>query len=288
MRRHSERAWFLLVPALAIMGFVAVIPLVSVLNFSFHDIFTLKDAYWIGLEWYHEILRDPRFLGSLGRSALFSTIVLSVQVPLGIGIALVLTRTPRAAIPVLMLVAIPLVVPWNMIPMMWLSLIDTQTGLAGRAIAALGLTFDWKFTAWQTWVLLVLVDTWHWVGLVVILSYAGLSAIPPAYYQAAAIDSAGGWAVFRHIELPKIAGALWIVLLLRFVDSFMIYTEAMAINAGGPQNATTFLSLELGEDIKGFSYGSAAARAMIDFLLVLTVVWVFVKLRSGPGAERTA
>jgi glycerol transport system permease protein len=76
-------------------------------------------------------------------------------------------------------------------------------------------------------------------------------------------------------------GALSIVLLLRFVDSFMIYTEAFAINAGGPDGATTFLSLDLGEDIKGFSYGTAAARSMIYFLIVLTVVWAFVTVTEA-------
>jgi glycerol transport system permease protein len=116
---------------------------------------------------------------------------------------------------------------------------------------------------------------------VVVLAYAGLSSIQPAYYQAAAVDSATRWAVFRWIELPQISGALWIVLLLRLVDSFMIYTEVMAINAGGPNDATTFLSLELGEDIKAYSYGTSAARAMVDFIFVLTLVWVFVKLRQS-------
>ena len=80
------------------------------------------------------------------------------------------------------------------------------------------------------------------------------------------------------------------MVLLRFVDSFMIYTEAFAINAGGPSGATTFLSIDLGEEIKGFSYGSAAARSMIYCLIVMAVVWAFVKITahrrdSGSGAS---
>ncbi|MEY4981966.1 MAG: hypothetical protein RIR62_232, partial [Pseudomonadota bacterium] len=148
-----------------------------------------------------------------------------------------------------------------------------------------GIAFDHRFTAWHTWLLLVVMDTWHWIGLVTILATAGLSAIPPDHYRAAAIDGATRLAVFRHIELPRLMGALSIVLLLRFVDSLMIYTEAFGINAGGPQGATTFLSLDLGEDIKGFSYGSAAARAMLSFLIVATVVWAFVRVTArGRGA----
>jgi len=274
MRPHDNRAWLLVLPALTLLALVGALPLLAVINYGFHDIFTLSDVFWVGPQWFTDILQSDRFLASLGRSLLFSTLALGIQVPLGIGVALLLLTYGRRAVWGLMLVALPLVVPWNMIPMFWLGLIEPQTGLLGPGLAAIG--FDWKFTGWHTWALILAVDTWHWLGLVVVLAYAGLSAIPPAYLQAAAIDGASRWAVFRFIQLPRIGGALAIVFLLRFVDSFMIYTEAFAINAGGPDDATRFLTLELGEEIKGFSYGQAAARATLYFLIVLAVVWAFV------------
>ena len=281
MKPHSNAAWALMLPAAAVMVFVAVLPLLAVLNYSFHDIFSLDKVFWVGTDWYEMIVATPRFWASLGRSALFSTLAISVQIPLGIAIALMLRKVgPRGASLMLMCLAIPLVVPTNMIAGLWLALLRPE-GLGGQALSALHLTLDYKFTALHTWALILIVDTWHWLGLVVVLAYAGLSSIQPAYSQAAAVDSATRWAVFRWIELPQISGALWIVLLLRLVDSFMIYTEVMAINAGGPNDATTFLSLELGEDIKAYSYGTSAARAMVDFIFVLTLVWVFVKLRQS-------
>ena len=281
MKPHSNAAWALMLPAAAVMVFVAVLPLLAVLNYSFHDIFSLDKVFWVGTDWYEMIVATPRFWASLGRSALFSTLAIGVQIPLGIAIALMLRKVgPRGASLMLMCLAIPLVVPTNMIAGLWLALLRPE-GLGGQALSALHLTLDYKFTALHTWALILIVDTWHWLGLVVVLAYAGLSSIQPAYYQAAAVDSATRWAVFRWIELPQISGALWIVLLLRLVDSFMIYTEVMAINAGGPNDATTFLSLELGEDIKAYSYGTSAARAMVDFIFVLTLVWVFVKLRQS-------
>ncbi len=274
MRPYDNRAWWLLLPALGLLGVVGALPLLTVINYGFHDIFTVRDVHWVGLDWFTMILQSDRFLASFGRSLLFSALVLSIQVPLGIAVAKLLLTCGRGAIWGLMLCALPLVVPLNMIPMLWLGLIDADTGLLGPGLAAVG--FDYKFTALHTWLLILMVDTWHWLGLVVVLAYAGLSAIPSAYRQAAAIDGASRWAVFRYIELPRISGALAIVFLLRFVDSFMIYTEAFAISAGGPGDATRFLSIELGEEIKGFSYGQAAARATLYFLLVLCVVWAFV------------
>ena len=278
-------AWLLVLPAAAVMVFVGVLPLVAVFNYALHDIFSLANVHWIGAEWYEEIVTSSRFHESLARSLMFSAIVLAVQVPLGVGLALML-RGMRGAVLVLMLVALPLVVPWNMIGMMWLGLIDPETGIVGQALAAAGIGFDWKFTPWQTWLLLVVMDTWHWLGLVVILAYAGLSGISGEYYRAAAIDGASRWAVFRHIELPRIAAPMGIVLLLRFVDSFMIYTEAFSINAGGPDMATHFLAIDLGEEIKGFSYGSAAARSMVYFLIVITIVWAFVRIAGSTRQEQ--
>jgi glycerol transport system permease protein len=271
----DNRAWLLMIPALSVMGLVGVVPLLAAFNYSFFDIFTIQQAYWVGDEWYRQIITSDRFYASLARSLLFSALVMTVQFTLGIALARMLSRMGPARILVLMLVALPLVVPWNMIAMMWQSLIHPETGLAGRALAFAGIAFDYKFNPLHTWILLIVMDTWHWIGLVVILAYAGFSGIPKAHYRAAAIDGASGFAVFRHIELPKISGALSIAILLRFMDSLMINTEAFAMNAGGPNYATSFLSLDLSEDIKAFNYGSTAARSMLYFLIVVTIAWMF-------------
>lgn len=275
MKKYDNSALLLMLPSLAIMAVVGIVPLLAAFNYSFFDLFTIREAYWVGDQWYHQIITSSRFYASIGRSLLFSALVLTIQVSLGIALARMVVRMGPSRIFVLMLVAIPLVVPWNMIAMMWHSLIDLRTGLIGRYFTFFGIVFDYKFNPIHTWILLIIMDTWHWLGLVTILAYAGFTGIPEAYYRAAAIDGASDFAVFRYIEIPKIVNALSIAILLRFVDSFMINTEAFSINAGGPHNATTFLSLDLSEDIKGFNYGPAAARSMLSFLIVITVAWLF-------------
>ena len=277
MRSTRWGVWIGLLPALAIMIFVGVLPLSIVFHHSFYDIFTLETKFWVGGEWYVETLTSLRFYQSLGRSFGFSLIVMCIQFPLGILIALAIPKVGPLKSTTLLLLALPLVVPWNMIPAIWLSLINPDTGIIGRAIGFTEYPFDYKFTALHTWILIVVMDTWHWIGLVAILSFAGLSGIAPGFYQAAAIDQASRWQVFRYIELPKMRGVLTMALLLRFMDSFMIYTEAFGINAGGPKNATAFLSLDLGEQIAGFDYGPAAARSIIYFAIILCVVFVFVR-----------
>lgn len=277
MQEKTTRTLVFLAPALSILFFVGVIPLSIVLHHSFYDILSLDLKFWVGWEWYRELLFSQRIYESLGRSLGFSAAVICVQFPLGIFIALALPKAGWFKAAGLILLTMPLVVPWNMIPIIWLSLINPQTGLIGSLLDGAGIAFDYKFTPLHTWILIVVMDTWHWVGLVAILAYSGLSGISVGFYQAAAIDQASRWQVFRYIELPKMGGVLLMALLLRFMDSFMIYTEAFSINAGGPNHATAFLSLDLGEEIKAFNYGPASARSIVYFAIILCVVWAFVR-----------
>ena len=281
-KTHDTRVWPYLLPAFAVLAAVGAIPLPINAWHSLFEVFTLDSKVWVGLEWYQQLLGSQRFYESLLRSLMFSTVVIGVQFPLGLFIALRLPRSGWIKSLGLVLLAVPLVVPWNMIPSIWLSLINTETGYLGRVMAWAHLDFDYKFNALHTWVLLVVMDTWHWVGLVVILACSGLASIPAAQYQAAAIDQASRWQVFRFIELPRLRAVLLMALMLRFMDSFMIYTEAFGINAGGPGAATTFLSLDLGEEIKAFNYGPAAARSVVYFLMTLLIVFAFWRM---IGAE---
>lgn len=286
MKQQSNAAWWLALPAIALLGLVGFVPLVAVINYSFFDIFTLDSRFWVGAEWYAALVGTPDLYAALGRSLLFTTLVLLIQFPLGIAIALLIPQNTIAKGAVLMILALPLVVPWNMIPAIWLGFINTDYGFLGQMFEAIGWDFDYKFTAIHTWMLILAMDTWHWVGLVAILAHSGLSTVPQTYYLAAKIDGAGRWAVFRHIQLPKLHGVLTMALILRVMDSMMIYTEAFGINAGGPDDATSFLSLELGEDIAAFNYGPAAARSVVYLLIVMVVAWALQILsrRQSRGA----
>ena len=134
------------------------------------------------------------------------------------------------------------------------------------------------------WVTVILMDVWHWTSLVVLLAYAGLQSIDNAYYQAARIDGASSWAVFRYIQLPKMKHTLTIAVLLRFMDSFMIYTEPSVLTGGGPGNSTTFLSIDLVKIALGQQdLGNAAAMSIIYFLMILLVSWLFYTLTMQGG-----
>ena len=131
-------------------------------------------------------------------------------------------------------------------------------------------------------------DVWHWTSLVALLCYAGLESIPDAYYQAARIDGASRWAVFRNIQLPKMqprAADRRAAALHGF--SFMIYTEPFVVTGGGPGNSTTFLSIDLVKIALGqFDLGKAAAMSIVYILIILLLCWVFYTVMTNVDAER--
>jgi len=157
-------------------------------------------------------------------------------------------------------------------------------GLLGAALSGLGLDYDYTGNPTHAWLTVLAMDVWHWTPLVALLCYAGLRAIPDAYYQAASIDGASKFAVFRYIQLPKMRGVLMIAVLLRFMDSFMIYTEPFVLTGGGPGNATTFLSQYLTQKAVGqFDLGPAAAFSLIYFLIILLLCFILYNWMQRVG-----
>ena len=272
----NQKAWWLVVPVLLLVAFNAFIPLMTVVNYAFQETFGNNQFFWEGTTWFEQVLRSDRFHDSLMRQLLFTGMILVIEVPLGIAVALSMPRKGPWVSVCLVLMALPLLIPWNVVGAMWNIFALPDIGLLGFTLNSMG--FDYNFTQQpvSAWMTTVVMDVWHWTSLVVLLCYAGLCSIPDAYYQAARIDGASAWAVFRYIQLPKLKRVLTIAILLRFMDSFMIYTEPFVLTGGGPGNTTTFLSIDLVKIALGqFDLGPAAAMSLIYFLIVLLICWVF-------------
>ena len=273
------KAWLFVLPVVVLVAFNAVIPLMTVVNYSVQETFGNNVFFWEGVKWFEQTLNSERFHASLLRQLTFTGIILAIEIPLGVAIALTMPTRGIWVSVCLVLMALPLLIPWNVVGAMWNIFALPEIGLLGQIINGMG--FDYNFTQqpMAAWFTTILMDVWHWTSLVVLLAYAGLQSIPDAYYQAAKIDGASGWAVFRYIQLPKMKRVLTIAILLRFMDSFMIYTEPFVLTGGGPGNTTTFLSIDLVKIALGqFDLGPAAAMSLIYFLIVLLVCWVFYTL----------
>jgi glycerol transport system permease protein len=275
----NNKAWWFVLPVFLMVLFNALIPLMTVVNYSVQETFVANEFFWSGSRWFEELLRDRTFHQSLWRQIIFTTVVLLIEIPLGLAVALCMPRKGPWVSVCLVLMALPLLIPWNVVGSMWNIMALPNVGLLWQIVTWFGIDYNYTRQPGDAWVTTVLMDVWHWTSLVVLLCYAGLVSIPDAYYQAAKIDGAKPWAVFRYIQLPKLKHVLTIAILLRFMDSFMIYTEVIVLTGGGPGSTTKFLSIDLVQKaLGGFDLGPAAAFSIVYFLIILLASWLFYTL----------
>lgn len=282
----NQKAWFLILPVILCVAFSAILPLMTVVNYSVQDIISPERRVFVGTEWFAAVMRDEELHGALLRQLLFSLSVLLVELPLGVLLALSMPAQGWKSSAVLVVVALSLLIPWNVVGTIWQIYCRDDIGLLGHTLQQLGFEYSYTGNATHAWITVLVMDVWHWTPLVALLGYAGLRSIPDAYYQAARIDGASKLAVFRYIQLPKMRGALMIAVLLRFMDSFMIYTEPFVLTGGGPGNATTFLSQYLTQKAVGqFDLGPAAAFSLIYFLIILLLCFILYNWMQSVGTQ---
>jgi glycerol transport system permease protein len=282
----NNKAWFLVLPVVIIVSFSAIIPLMTVVNYSVQDIFGPGQRVFVGTEWFKDVLSDSRLRDALWRQFTFSGLVLLIEIPLGVLIALAMPKRGIGVPVTLVLLALPLLIPWNVIGTIWIIFTRPDIGLFGVIVNGLGVAFDHTAAPLDAWITVMLMEVWHWTSLVTLLAYAGLQAIPEPYFQAARIDGASTWATFWYIQLPKMRGVLTIAILLRFMDSFLIYAEPFVLTGGGPGNSTTFLSIYLVKVAVGqFDLGPAAAFSLIYFMIVLLFSYLFYQALMRVGTR---
>jgi glycerol transport system permease protein len=290
----NNRAWFFVVPVLAFVLFSSIVPMMTVVNYSVQDSMGENNFFWNGDSWFRDLLNPSteigaRFGDALLRTFAFSCAALFIEVPLGIAIALCLPRRGWSVGLALVITALPMLIPWNVVGTIWQIFARQDIGLFGAALTGIGLHYNVTQDSVSAWVTIVVIDVWHWSPLVILLSYAGLRAIPDPYYQAARIDGASRWAVFVNIELPKLQKVLVIAILLRFMQTFMIYTEPVVVTGGGPGSATTFLSIDLVKIAIGqVDLGSAASMSIVYYLIILTGCYTFYTIMTQLDRRRDA
>lgn len=257
------------------------------MNYSQLSLLPGSAPYFIGLENFQAILRDPAFTGALARQFLFSILVLITEIPLGLGLALCMPNEGVGVGVSLVLLGIPLLIPWNVVGIIWRVFTRSDIGVVPEVFSWMGMNYNIsQFTADAWWTVLVM-DIWHWTPLVILICFAGIQAIPQEYYMAAKIDRASPWKTFRYVTLPNLRGVLIIAVLLRLMDSFKIYAEPFVLTGGGPGSSTTFLSTYTSRmAIGGFQMGRGAATSLIYMFVVILLSFVIyiIMLNLGQGA----
>lgn len=271
-----------MIPAFILISINAFVPLVVVFNYSFHHLYAGLGGEFVGFQKYMEVFAHPRFQKALIRTLTFSATVLAIEIPLGLSIAKFLPKEGTLGGIALMVIGLPLVLPWATIGLMWRlmmrsgqiipSITQTFTGIAFHPISNVNHVFPG----------IVMMDVWHWTPLVVILFAGGYQAIPDSYLNAAKIDGASSWRIFRHIELPNLKFPMLMAFLIRFMDSFKIYAEPWIMVGNGPQFSGEFLSTHIVSlALNEFNYGLAAAESIVYLLIALTIGYILILVITG-------
>ena len=283
----KQRPWLFLLPTLLLMSISAFVPLMTVINYSLHYIFAGSIPEFVGLQNYVEVMVDGNFRQALLRQLVYSFIVLIIEIPLGILIAL---SMPKRGIGVglsLVLLGIPLLIPYNVVGIVWRLFSQSDIGIIPRVMFILGYEYNVSLQSVDAFVTLLLLDVWHWTPFVALLSYAGVKAVPDAYYQAARIDGASKWKTFSYVTLPKLRPVLTLAILIRFMDSFKIYSEPLLLTGGGPGNATTFLSMFVARKAESYELGYAGAVSVIYLYIVIVLSYLFFQVATHSKKDQT-
>lgn len=277
--RGSVSLWFernihfwLLVPAGLLFIMLTVFPLIYNGYISVHHFHFIRRVFnFAGLRNYMRLFQDGLFLSSIGNTVRFVGLATAAEVVLGTGLALLFNARMRGRRVMLPLVILPMMLPTMVVCAVWVMLYDFEFGFLNNALRFLGFApVHWLSNSRIAMESIVLVDIWQWTPFVLLLILAGLQSIPDYLYEAAQLDGASGFQMFRHITLPLVSFHIKLAILLRLIDTFRIFDKVYAMTGGGPGYATETISLYIyREGFRYFHLGYAAAASLIMVALVL-------------------
>ncbi len=273
-------------PSLVLIAIVIVFPLAYSFWLSFRnfDLAVGPDSEFVGVANYVEALfRDTRFLNSIWNTAIIIGPALVIELLLGLGLALLLTRIGRGRPIVTALLAIPAMVSPVMAAMTWRMMFGVKYGAInnlGRELGVIDVYFDWFSSPFISIVAIVMVEVWHNTAFMTLVLLAGLQSIPPELYDAGKADGADGWRSFWYITLPLLKFTMVVGLMIRLIDLTKLFGLIFVLTFGGPGGATetvAFSTYLAGFNDFRMSYAAALSYVIVGGVLVLTLVFMWIQ-----------
>jgi multiple sugar transport system permease protein len=267
-------------PAVIALSLVTVYPVLSVLSMSLHRKLLLFDiSEFTGLDNYRFLLSDDRFWNAFNNTVYFTALSVSLELLLGLGIALLLNRTFRFKGAMTALVLVPWAIPTAVSARMWEWMYNTDFGILNHL---LGLKINWLGSPFWAMNAAVVMDVWKTTPFVAILLLAGLKMIPQDLYQAARIDGAGAWSIFRRITLPLLMPVVLVVLIFRTMDAFRVFDAVYVLTGGGPANTTETLSIYAYKVLfQTLQFGYGSTLAIVVFLCVGAISLLYLRVLTA-------
>jgi len=270
---------FYIAPAFLVLGVILFYPLGYSFYLSFHE-WTLRGfkqgVPFVGLTNYIDLFRNPDFLNAIKITFVFITFAITIEFVLGMALALLLNHDLRGKGIIRSLILLPMMCTNVVVGLTWRLLLNYEFGLVNYYLTVVGLPrLEWLSKPSLAMPAVVMVDVWNTTSFVALLLLAGLQALPDEPYEAARIDGASWWQIFRYLTLPLMRQTILVVLLWRFIDTFRIFDVVYLLTAGGPARATETVSIYVyryGFQTFNLSFASAASYIMILIMILVAAI----------------
>jgi multiple sugar transport system permease protein len=276
--REQQTAWIFLLPALLVLMFVFGYPIARAfwLSVFTQNLGTQLQPVFSGLDNYLRMAGDGRFWQSFWTTIILTVSTVSLEILLGLGIALVLNQRFFGRGVVRTIAILPWALPTALIALAWAWIFNDQFGVVNDILLRLGLIhtgINWLGEPTLALIALIFADVWKTTPFVSILLLAGLQSISPDLYEAYEIDGATSWQSFYQITLPLLWPQILIAVLFRFAQSFGVFDLVAVMTGGGPGGATEVVSLYIYSTVMRYlDFGYGSALVVVTFLLLIAAV----------------
>ena len=272
--------WLMIIPAMLLLGLVFIYPIARAfwLSLFTENLGTGLQPVFSGFTNYSRMLGDGRFWQTLQNTTVFTVASVSLELLLGMAIALILNQSFRGRGIVRTIAIIPWALPTTVMGLAWAWIFNDQYGVVNDILLRLGLIntgINWLGNPTLAMVALVIADVWKTTPFISIILLAGLQSIPEDIYEAHSLDGANAWQSFYQITLPLLMPQILISLLFRFAQSFGIFDLVQVMTGGGPAGATETVSIYIYSTVMRYlDFGYGAALVVVTFLILISVVGI--------------
>jgi multiple sugar transport system permease protein len=279
-RRETSLAYLLIAPTVALLIALSVYPLIYTVKIGFQS-GSGEAARWT-LSNFARLFSDNFFRDALLNTFIYAAVALGVEFLLGLALALLLDRPVRGRNFFRAILLIPMMLPPVVVGVVWRLMLNPNFGAVNGTLKSAG--FDTEPLTWTAspalaLVSVILVDIWQWTPFMFLILLAGLQAIPREPYEAAMVDGASGWQIFKDVTLPMLRPAILVALLLRTMDLLRVFDQIFILTEGGPAFATETVSLYIYRAaFRFFDFGYAAAMSFVLLALTNLISFAYIRL----------
>ncbi len=283
--RETLAGYGFIAPNMLLMGLFLFVPIVFAVQLSFTSSRGFGDPEWVGLANYGRMVGDPVFWQSLGNTLLFTAVTVPIELVAGLALAVLLNSVLPAKGVFRTFIVLPLVISGVASGMIAVTMFSEGSGIINKAIQAFGLpAVAWQSDGTAAFVSVMITAIWLRIGFNMVIYLAGLQSVSPELYEAARLDGANRWQLFRAITVPMVGPSTFFLLIMNVIASFQVFDIVFVMTGGGPGFSTSVLgtyAYRNGFQIREQGYGAALGVV----ILLITLVFTYIQWRTSRSRD---